>query len=42
MKNHMILIFTEGDKITGISIFAYPKHFEFYNSDYQHYQICHN
>ena len=42
MENHMILIFTEDDKVTGISIFAYPKLFEFYNSDYQHYQICQN
>lgn len=42
MENHMILIFTEDDRILGISIFAYPKHFEFYNSDYKHYQICQN
>jgi hypothetical protein len=42
MENHMILIFTEDDKVTGISIFAYPKLFEFHNSDYQHYPICQN
>jgi hypothetical protein len=42
IENHMILIFTEDDRILGISIFAYPKHFEFYNSDYKHYQICQN
>jgi hypothetical protein len=42
MDNQMILIFTEDDRIVGISIFACPKHFEFYNSDYKHYQICRN
>ena len=42
MENHMILIFTEDDKVIGISIFAYPKYFAFYNSDYQYYQIFHN
>ena len=42
MENHMILIFMEDDKVVGISIFAYPKHFTFYDSAYQYYQICHN
>ena len=42
MENNMILLFTEDNKIVGVSVVALPSWFQFYDETYIYYAFCRN
>ena len=42
MENNMILLFTEDEKIVGVSIVKIPPWFNFWDEKYHYYPFCNN
>jgi hypothetical protein len=42
MENNMILLFTENNKIVGVSVVVLPEWLKFYDEDYNYYPFCNN